>query len=84
MKTSIQKPFQWTMQLVLSLMLLLVVSSCEDQMETTYTYQTQVPVFFAGQYLQGSRHHHRNRANPLDDSGQNLYLRGLPFYFRTR
>ncbi|WP_163381125.1 LVIVD repeat-containing protein [Cyclobacterium sp. SYSU L10401] len=74
MKTSIQKPFQWTMQLVLSLMLLLVVSSCEDQMETTYTYQTQVPVF-----LQVNTFREADiiiePGKPLDDPGK-IYIYG--------
>jgi hypothetical protein len=45
MKNDLQYHFPSGMQLMLSFMMLLVLPSCEDQIETTYTYQTQVPVF---------------------------------------
>ncbi|WP_339922542.1 hypothetical protein [uncultured Cyclobacterium sp.] len=45
MKRKLHPQFAIGMQFMLSLMLVLVLPSCEDQIETTYTYQTQVPVF---------------------------------------
>lgn len=45
MKTKIPDPFRWTSHLILSFMMILVLPSCEDQIESTYTYHTQVPVF---------------------------------------
>lgn len=45
MKTKLHPHFILGMQFMLSLMMVLVLPSCEDQIETTYTYQTQVPVF---------------------------------------
>jgi len=45
MKKKLHPHFTIGMQFMLSLMMVLVLPSCEDQIETTYTYQTQVPVF---------------------------------------
>lgn len=45
MKTNLHPRLILGAQLMLSFMLVMVLPSCEDQIETTYTYQTQVPVF---------------------------------------
>lgn len=62
------------MQLMLSLMLVLVFPSCEDQLESTYTYQTQVPVF-----LQVNSFREADiiiePAKPLDNPGK-IYIFG--------
>ncbi len=62
------------MQLMLSLMLVLVFPSCEDQLESTYTYQTQVPVF-----LQVNTFREADiiiePAKPLDNPGK-IYIFG--------
>ncbi|MDN3688803.1 LVIVD repeat-containing protein [Cyclobacterium jeungdonense] len=74
MKTHLQKKFRLTMQLMLSLMLVLVFPSCEDQLESTYTYQTQVPVF-----LQVNTFREADiiiePAKPLDNPGK-IYIFG--------
>ncbi|MEX2513759.1 MAG: hypothetical protein WD398_12715 [Cyclobacteriaceae bacterium] len=44
MKTKLLINLRWTNHLLLSFMLLLLLPSCEDQIESTYTYHTQVPV----------------------------------------
>ncbi|MEX0884367.1 MAG: hypothetical protein WDZ72_12925 [Cyclobacteriaceae bacterium] len=44
MNRRLRNKLSWTNHLILSFMLLLILPSCEDQIETTYTYHTQVPV----------------------------------------
>lgn len=44
MKRFLPGPLQWTYFTILSLALMLVLTGCHDEVETTYTYKTQVPV----------------------------------------
>jgi hypothetical protein len=45
MKTQVQKKVKRSLPVLFSVLLLVFFPSCEDQLESSYTYQTQVPVF---------------------------------------
>ena len=45
MKKKLLLIFNWPIFLVASLMFFLILPSCQDQLETTFTYRTQIPVF---------------------------------------
>ncbi len=45
MKKKLQSDFSWPLFFMSSLMLFLILPSCQDQVESTYTYRTQVPVY---------------------------------------
>ncbi|SDY99201.1 LVIVD repeat-containing protein [Rhodonellum ikkaensis] len=45
MKKTLLPLFNWPLGIVFSLMLILTLPSCQDQVDSTYTYRTQYPVF---------------------------------------